>query len=459
MPAMNATVVASSSPARRAPEVQGGIPFFGHGMAFGRDPDSYLAQCRARYGDVFELRFPDGKRTFLLDPVDYQTVLSHKALRLDDFAVEFGVTAFGYSRAASDALGNHEMSRMVLRHLSGEPLEDASLHMQALLRRRLDDEVTGSFRDAKLFDFVTRQVFAAGTDAVFGEGTFDDALLDAYRRIDRALPMLCLGVPAAVLPGVANAARVAWQRLSELRHGPSPIVNERRSMYAAQSIAREERGRMDTSLLWASQANTVATAFWVVFRIMRDERAKAAVLGELETIVAETGTDAFDKHALRRMVYLDSTIDEVFRVAASPLIPRRAQEELVLDLASGKLRVEKGETLCLYPRAMQMDPEIFERPEEFRFDRFVTADGSPARFEKRGQRLAFPLLAFGAGPSMCPGRHFARNEMKIIASTLLARYDVELTDTSVPDFDLSRIGFGTTPPGRDVPFRIRRKTN
>ena len=129
----------------------------------------------------------------------------------------------------------------------------------------------------------------------------------------------------------------------------------------------------------------------------------------------------------------------------------------MLPLVSGPLPVEKGETVNLYPRAMQMDPEIFDSPEEFRFDRFLTKDGSPARFEKRGQKLAFPLLPFGAGPSMCPGRHFARNEMKLVVATLLAGYELELLDREVPAFDLNRIGFGTTPPARDVRVRLRKR--
>jgi len=441
---------------RRAPKVDRAIPFFGHGMAFGRDPDAFLERCRARHGDAFELRFPDGPRIFLLDPCDYQAVLSHKALRLDDFATEFGVKVFGYPLDVAHRLGNHEMSRMVLRHLTSDRLEVASLHMQRLLLDRLAREVPGTYHTDGLLAFVTRQVFAAGTDAVFGEGTFDEPLFDAYRRIDRALPMLYLGIPDAVIPGIAKARKYAAERLTERRGNASSLVEERTALYDASGVDRAHRGRMDTSLLWAAQANTVATAFWVVFHVLSDARARARVLEE----VRATSSDApgmFDKHSLKRMCALDSTIDEVFRVAASPLIPRRAQEDLVLPLYSGPIRLARGETLCLYPRAMHMDPDIFENPTEFRFDRFLTEDGSPARFDKRGQQLAFPLLPFGAGPSMCPGRHFARNEMKLIVATLLAHYDVELIDRGAPPFDLGRVGFGTTPPARDVRFRIRRR--
>ncbi|MFO0695877.1 MAG: cytochrome P450 [Polyangiales bacterium] len=454
---METTTSSPTTSARRAPRVPGGVPFFGHAIAFGRDPDAYLASCRERHGDVFELRFPDGWRTFLLEPRDYQTVLSHKALRLDDFAVEFGVKVFGYGREAADELGNHEMSRMVLRHLSGDALEAASLHMQRLLRERIAREVDTRPREVALLSFVTRQVFAAGTDAVFGDGTFDEGLYEAYQRIDRALPALYLGIPSVLLPRVSKAQKTALRTLSVLRPDPSPLVAERRALYAAHHVGVEESGRMDTSLLWAAQANTVATAFWVVFHVLRDERAREAVRGELEAVIADVGDGPFDRHALKRMVALDSTIDEVFRVASSAFIPRRASEPIVLPLVSGPLAVEKGETLNLYPRAMQMDPEIFDSPEEFRFDRFLTKDGSPARFEKRGQKLAFPLLPFGAGPSMCPGRHFARNEMKLVVATLLAGYELELLDRQVPAFDLNRIGFGTTPPARDVRVRLRKR--
>ena len=55
---METTTSSPTTSARRAPRVPGGVPFFGHAIAFGRDPDAYLASCRERHGDVFELRFP-----------------------------------------------------------------------------------------------------------------------------------------------------------------------------------------------------------------------------------------------------------------------------------------------------------------------------------------------------------------------------------------------------------------
>lgn len=104
---------------------------------------------------------------------------------------------------------------------------------------------------------------------------------------------------------------------------------------------------------------------------------------------------------------------------------------------------------------MQLDPDIYESPQEYRFDRFLPQNGRPRRWTKDGKRVHFFMLPFGGGKSMCPGRYFAINEFKITAATLLAWFDIELLSDELPRFDLSRTGFGTYPPTRDVPFRFR----
>ena len=104
---------------------------------------------------------------------------------------------------------------------------------------------------------------------------------------------------------------------------------------------------------------------------------------------------------------------------------------------------------------MQLDPDVYDAPHEFRFDRFLPQNGRPKQWTKDGERIHFFMLPFGGGKSMCPGRYFAINEFKITAATLLAWFDLELLSDELPPFNLSRTGFGTYPPTHDVPFRFR----
>ena len=71
-------------------------------------------------------------------------------------------------------------------------------------------------------------------------------------------------------------------------------------------------------------------------------------------------------------------------------------------------------------------------------------------------------VPFGGGPTLCPGRKFAKNEMLASFAILSTKFDVELLVTSGRkkkkiEPDMSFLSIGTVPPKGDVPFRIRRR--
>lgn len=68
-------------------------------------------------------------------------------------------------------------------------------------------------------------------------------------------------------------------------------------------------------------------------------------------------------------------------------------------------------------------------------------------------------MPFGGGYTYCPGRRFARNEVKTMVAFLLTRFELTLAytgnnSTDVPVFDGARAGLGIFPPKNDVDVRI-----
>lgn len=67
-------------------------------------------------------------------------------------------------------------------------------------------------------------------------------------------------------------------------------------------------------------------------------------------------------------------------------------------------------------------------------------------------------MPFGGGKSMCPGRFFAKNEMKICLALFLRHMDYKFVDNNiVPKQKPQRVGFGVAPPNIDVPIMYRYK--
>ncbi len=64
-------------------------------------------------------------------------------------------------------------------------------------------------------------------------------------------------------------------------------------------------------------------------------------------------------------------------------------------------------------------------------------------------------LPFGGGVSYCPGRRFARNEVKALLAFLVTRFDLTMDpDVANPGFDNTRAGVGIFPPRVDVPISV-----
>jgi cytochrome P450 len=331
--------------------------------------------------------------------------------------------------------------------------------MNKVFLERLDTAVGKEWAYDSLFRFLNEHVFAAGTDALFGDGFYSKELHRNYSILDRYFPLLAAGIPARAIPGAKAAQAYLSDMLSVKHDHQSELMRKRTALVSNIGLSPREANKVNSPLIWAAQANTIATAFWTVLLILRDPDARAQILAEINNILGEAGAGArvITNEMLRKMVKLDSAINETTRLMSMPLTIREATADLEFELASGaKLLLRKGEQLYPYPRITHLDSEIYPDPHVFKFDRFLPKDG-PKHFFKNGQRVAFCLLPFGGGQSMCPGRFFARNEFKIVVATLLSAFEVELQSAVVPELMLSRVGLGVPPPQKDVPFRLRRQ--
>lgn len=431
------------------PLIRGVVPYVGVAVAFGKGATSFVQRCQAEHGDVFTLFIAGDRMTFVLDPLSTPAVIKAKRLSFHPVSDSILDRAFKLPNVRSK-LDLEEIESLGRTRLRGERLEELSSNMGRRLEALVPEAVSEAWEDAQLYEVVWEIMFRAGTEVLFGSDTVSPELQADFEAFDRQFPLLVAGLPRPLV----KAGNAALDRLAHAKlpgKNPSHWIRDRQPVIDA--LPEAERGRMRLPALWAIHANTIPSTFWSLYWLLRHPDGLAAVLAE----IGEHSSDGCGPKAsdLDKLQMLDSAIREALRLSSGSLTVREVLEDFALETEGDTHQLRRGDRVCLAPFITHRDPDVFEDPLQYKYDRFY-AEGGRKQFYKNGQRVALPLMPFGAGSSMCPGRFFAINEIKLFLTTVLTHWDIELGSDPQPPFELGRAGLGIYPPAHDVSVRIRR---
>ncbi|KAK7702114.1 hypothetical protein SLS57_011498 [Botryosphaeria dothidea] len=150
---------------------------------------------------------------------------------------------------------------------------------------------------------------------------------------------------------------------------------------------------------------------------------------EIETAVAESG---WTTAGLYKMQVLDSVVKETLRLKPGSLaqLDRRALKNIVLPDGT---KIPRGTNVSVDSSRM-WDPAVYGddagRFDGFRFLR-LRQEGAAATSMVSSSPDQF---TFGMGKSICPGRFFVHNEIKVALASILLDYDLRLVDGYTPKF-------------------------
>jgi cytochrome P450 len=92
------------------------------------------------------------------------------------------------------------------------------------------------------------------------------------------------------------------------------------------------------------------------------------------------------------------------------------------DVAVGGVALPAGSKMFFLTRPPMLDARHYSQPERFDPERWLRANaGSETRVHEPRA-----WVQFGAGPRVCPGRHLAAIEMRLVLSMLMNRFKVKL---------------------------------
>ncbi|XP_061587486.1 cytochrome P450 7A1 [Cololabis saira] len=479
------------------PAVENGfIPFLGCALQFGSNPLQFLLSRQKKHGHIFTCKIAGQFIHFLCDPFSYHSVI-RQGRHLDWRKFHFATSVKAFGHDSFDPRHGHtteNLHQTFLKTLQGDALpsliETMMGHLQDVLLK--SDTLSPSkerWQVDGIFAFCYKVMFESGYLTLFGKELGEDQTaarqeaqkalvlnaLENFKEFDKIFPALVAGLPIHVFQSAysarENLARTMHADVLSKRTNMSDLISMRMILNDSLSTFNDlSKARTHVALLWASQANTLPATFWSLFYMIRSPDAMKAASHEVQKVLQDSGLTVdpsepnlnLSREQLDNMPVLDSIIKEAMRLSSASMNVRVAKENFLLHLDNQEAyHIRKDDVIALYPPMLHYDPQIYEDPYEFKFDRFLDEQNQEkTTFYRGGRRLRYYFLPFGSGVTKCPGRFFALYEIKQFLSLVLAYFHLELLDPAsrVPPLDQSRAGLGILQPSYDVDFRYRLKT-
>lgn len=189
------------------------------------------------------------------------------------------------------------------------------------------------------------------------------------------------------------------------------------------------------ALLLGGHETSAITLAFAMHLLLTNPASLVTLRNELDEAF---GNGPVTARGVERLTYLPAVIDETMRLfPVATSVPRK----LTVDTEFRGHRLPAGTRVFPSPAVLHYREDLWEKPKEFRPERFLAGRPSP-----------FHYLPFGGGSRACLGRPFAQVEMRLILAELVHRIDFELAPHAATRPALRGILVG---PSDGVPAVVR----
>ncbi|EON98688.1 putative cytochrome p450 protein [Phaeoacremonium minimum UCRPA7] len=430
---------------REPPLAPQSIPIIGHMVGLARSKFNYHVDLSKRVNSpLFTMPLPGQKMYVATTPELIQKVQKqHKTLAFPPVAAKFASKVCGTSREAQAILGvnvngdegdfglSMESAAAIRNALKPGPLLDDLNHaMIQEITKALDllEPPRGQSREIGMYAWLRAAITTATTRSVYGPlNPYDDkSVADAFWVFEEGLMALLVGFlpsitcrkPTAALKKVSKAIE-AYYRAGGAKDA-SALARDRYQSGVDNNVPVEDIARYEVGGSLAILVNTAPAAFWALFLFNSHPDLLADIRKEIDACT-ETATEngatrkTVDITALKEgCPLLLSAYQEVLRYSSMGTSVREVMEDIYLD----QWLLKKGSMLQMPSRVIHQNADLWGAN---------VTDFNPRRFlpeEKQNRPRDVCFRAFGGGKTLCPGRHFATNEILAVVAVFIARLDL-----------------------------------
>ncbi|KAK2593009.1 hypothetical protein QQS21_009299 [Conoideocrella luteorostrata] len=313
----------------------------------------------------------------------------------------------------------------------GPQLDDMNRVMLHEIEIALDklEPAVGQSRRIGIYAWLRNVITTATTGSIYGPmNPFNDkAVADAFWEFESGLTLIFVGIlpsltsrkPIAARNKVASAFEAYYK--SGGFEKASALVRFRYQANRRNNLPTEDMARYDIGVAIAALTNSTPAAFWALLLF----HSHPGLIGDIrEEIDACTETTSLNGSTVKTLdistikeacPLLLSSYQEMLRYSSIGTSVREVMEDTYLD----QWLLKKGAMLQLPSRIIHQDPALWGAN---------AADFRPRRFlaeEKQSLPRNVCFRGFGGGKTLCPGRHFATNEVLAIVAVFISRLDMK----------------------------------
>jgi cytochrome P450 len=257
---------------------------------------------------------------------------------------------------------------------------------------------------------------------------------------------------AAVHEAVRGFVKAARERMASeprLREEPSNLLEALIAARDAEAggLSEEELVGNVLTVLLAGEDTTANTLAWLVYLLNTHRQTWSRLVAGVDAALAGDPMPGSFETA-RGFEFIEQCANEAMRLRpVAPLNFLENNDETALD----GVRLPPGTLVVCVMRSGAVDTRLAADAAEFRPDRWNEEPGADA--PEAG--LLKASMPFGAGPRLCPGRHLAMLEIKMVIATLARNFDLIEVATQDGAPPKERLAFTMFPQGLKMRVAVR----
>lgn len=426
---MPTTILTLNTLRNSPPQLPGGLPYLGHALEFARNPIGLLQRGHNQLGEIFSflllgtwvtvLTGPKANEAFFRAPDDQ---LSAKE------AYQFTVPIFGKSIAydTTPELMSEQLG-FIFPALREERLQCYTQFMLQEAEAYFD--TWGEEGQVDLLDAMNELTIFIASYCLIGHEfrtNLTTEFASLYKNLEGGINLLAFFWPYFPLPSfwrrdkarvrmVKLISQIIAQRRSRRIEGEDFLQTLMTAHYKdGTALSDDNITGLLLTLLFAGQHTSAVLATWTGILLLQHPQYLPAIFEEQQEVFGNPQEVSLE--TLRRLVTLERSIKEAERMRP-PLI--MLMRKVLRDLEYEKYCIPAGNLAMVTPAVSHRISDVFHDPDSYDPERF-----SLGREEDR--KATYALFGFGGGRHRCIGQTFAYQQIKVIWSVLLRRFDLEL---------------------------------